>query len=1403
MTVFKEYLDKFYNAFLNYIFRPTNLKRILLFLISTIVTEAGALTFSKSLAHFLEELIEIYNSGFIYIILRLVEVFFVQGSLLVLVISFFLLVPVVYLFKIENKGNLSIDEFRNELKRSTKKIQNSIKESKTDKQKEFDQLSNDIVVNKLRIASNDLNEHKSYFGYKIESTIQRKEVESIEEWIFSDLKPNESQIAVVEGQAGYGKSVVLKQLLNKLIKKEVPVLAIKSDKLIVENIDEIYSELNLNFTFEELFEKLVSGNERIVFIIDQIDALSLSLSSNRKPLNTYNRLIKRIIENPVVRVVLSCRTFDLEHDPYLQQYRNLKRLPIKKLDALDVKNKLLEFNINVKDLSDKFINFLTIPIHLEIYLRIYDEDLIKEYNTLQELYAEYWRQKLLNNHNANQAVDLIKQITIKMFSDQKITMDKRLFEDKYNKELNYLLSEGFIAIDNNKLQFVHQSFFEYAYARTFIEENKSISQELLSEDKHQGLFIRLGLKHILLFQREVQPNKYIKELNEILLNINTRFHLKLLILNTLGFIENPNNDEKLLIKKLCNENEFLFKLFIESAYSNEWINYLFEDLKLYLYLKNNYENYGNLVYRLFSSKIVYSTQEAIDYLYQLPDFANKKDFITRLLFYTSDFSDERILKLFEDYSDSNDLHSYFQFLENAIPTNPDWVINKLYYHFKQKPDNKIRKSHDSNYYETNVYKELYKTHPKKAIKYFIDLLFFIDKKDEVAFKKSGFNDYYISLEFSFYVPNKDPDNDSDLLNLLCDAIIEFFIKYYKSYPDLVFNIVNKMKYTKSLLLHSLIMPFFIKYKDELIDEIYNYFIQHKEILKEYSLSQLYEFYLRKLIGLSYELFSDEQKENINTILINAIPQREKTKVGYFGKGISSYGRTKWKLLSEISYQDLSSYTSLYKEYQELERKFGRIINKEPEGLTVSYGDRAMKESAYIHMSIKDWKKTFLKYREELSPWEEKVSERGHMRRLEELCRTNPDKYYILIKEIINDSKIPVSPIVYGLSGLTKSEYDSSKITSLFLKLISKKIDDLDLIRVIWMTDYFIAKNVIIEEIVDFLCKIALTYPDKKPLNDDLVTDAINSIRGAAVERLTTCFNDKTLTNKIFNTLEYIADNASPVTRAAAIWKLGYLNNLDKQRNLQLYLRLVYDYNPKLLTIKLHGAHPLLLLIHVDFEKLIPFITKAIEIEETHEVMSHIILFAWFYDYTKSNDLLERILTISKNAKKKVLYLAFQNIKQDKLFDKCFIILNRFLDEDDEDIAFEYEHGFRELKPNFFMDHIDFLRKYVVSNIGKYRDYHFYKYLLDCIKDSPEKEIAENCIELIGKFKNHQKPDIQKSGLRQEPLQVLLDSYSIIREYSVPTPHLEYAMDVFDEMLKVSEYRGNLKRMLNRLDETLL
>jgi len=1275
-------------------------------------------------------------------------------------------------------------------------------------------LSDERICSDFIIASEDLNAHKSFFGKASNIFIERKEVKDIEDWIFKDLDPNDGTISVIAGNAGYGKSVIAKQLFHSLSNKQIPVLALKSDKLVVNNIEELINELGFEFQIDDLVHKLSENAERTVVIIDQIDALSQSLSSNRNPLNTYNRLINRISKiGPKVRLVISCRIYDLEYDPYLQQYNNLKKFIVRKLDDDEIKQVLKGIEIDSGNLSPKFLDFLKVPIHLEIFSVVFDKNKPIEFSSLQELYAEYWRKKILIDTVKDELVlAFIKELSNKMFTNQCITIDQRPFENQHLSAIRFLISEGVIVSHGNKIQFVHQSFFDYINARCFVDDERSISNEILKENNHQGLFIRSGLRHVLTYLREIRVAEYIYELRILLFNEKLRFHLKLLIINELSFLNTPNEAEKQIIKELKEKNEFLFKIFIESANSEQWFRFLFENMQIQQNLEINFNEYGNYIFQAFRKMLYMNSDLAIQYLFQLPESNGKRNLISQLFLFVNDFSNIKILDLFDIYSNPSDIHVFFNFLENALKLHPEWVIKKLRIFFENTKPDDLGHLFSKHYEEGSAYEELLKEQPDKAIEYFVELLIFIGEKDREALLKVGIDTYFSGLQFMFYAPHKGNNSSHELLFFICDSVMEYFEKQYSAKKTQIEYYIDQFTSTKSLILHSLVIPTFIKFKEELTDNIFRYLTQYSELFIEFEGHNVYEYYFRELIKESYPLFSVEQKLIMNSLILNAIPVKEKTKSYRFQKGVTEkgmlwHGLTMFKLLSMIPEDNRKKFHLVDSKYKELHRKFEKVPNKKPTGMVVTWGETIMKNDAYEYMTFEHWKQTFREYKGDDSPhWDEKVSEIGHSRKFEELCRIKPEKFHRLIEEIIDDKTIPVSYIVHGFDGLTKSVFSADKIADMFKKFIANRKDELigfPLQMTVWTTDYFIKNELIGDTIIPFLCDTIANQSDKQPLNNDLVTDAINSPRGAAIDRLVKCYNFKIFEEKIFLTLENIALKASSVTRAAAIHNLALLNNLNSERNLDLFLNLMWDFDPGLLSIPLHNLHPLVYLIHVDFKKLIPFFERAIEIEESHPVISHILFFAWLNDFEESKGLLEKVLSKSVLAKATVVKIAFANLMIEKSFEKCYTIIMRFLNEDEKEIADMYEHAFYHLKPKLFPQLELFLFGYVDSKVGIQRDSSFYKYLQKCLQKHQNRGTAEKCIELTLKFGNHLKPDISQRSLTKEPLQVVIDAYSVIRDYHIQTEHLEFAMDAFDSMLKIPEYRGNMKAMLNKLDESLL
>jgi hypothetical protein len=54
-------------------------------------------------------------------------------------------------------------------------------------------------------------------------------------------------------------------------------------------------------------------------------------------------------------------------------------------------------------------------------------------------------------------------------------------------------------------------------------------------------------------------------------------------------------------------------------------------------------------------------------------------------------------------------------------------------------------------------------------------------------------------------------------------------------------------------------------------------------------------------------------------------------------------------------------------------------------------------------------------------------------------------------------------------------------------------------------------------------------------------------------------------------------------------------------------------------------------------------------------------------------------------------------------------------------------------------------------------------------------------------------------MKNEPIQVILLAYNAIREYNKKDLLLERAMDAFDELLMVPEYRNSASNMLTQID----
>jgi len=145
--------------------------------------------------------------------------------------------------------------------------------------------------------------------------IERAEVAQIVEWALK-ADPRE-RLGMLLDQPGGGKTVVMRDVLERLESDGVPVLAIRADSLSgVNKRSDLADRLGLPALVEECARHLVSEDLFIV-VLDQLDALSLALSRDQATLDVMLSTLVRLRDLDGVRIIASCRTFDLNNDPRL------------------------------------------------------------------------------------------------------------------------------------------------------------------------------------------------------------------------------------------------------------------------------------------------------------------------------------------------------------------------------------------------------------------------------------------------------------------------------------------------------------------------------------------------------------------------------------------------------------------------------------------------------------------------------------------------------------------------------------------------------------------------------------------------------------------------------------------------------------------------------------------------------------------------------------------------------------------------------------------------------------------------------------------------------------------------------------------------------------------------------
>ncbi|KYP80029.1 NACHT domain-containing protein [Ferroacidibacillus organovorans] len=409
--------------------------------------------------------------------------------------------------------------------------------------------------------------------------LPRNEVQQIEDALLT------SRFVMVTGDAGVGKSTVLKQLVQRYEEQRWLTLAFRVDRLEYTNLPEkVGSQIGLPGSPTAILNA-IAQNRKGLLVIDQLDYMSEVSGRRTEFFDCIDEIIRQSQSFTAMRVVIACRQFDLEND---SRFRRLIKgetkdqsqvVKVQRLDTHTVQRVLEEMGVNIHSISEKQFNLLSIPLHLSLFAEILSHDGgIVRFNSVLDLYDRFWalkQERIRRRIGDIRWVEVIDRLCEYMSANQSLYAPEYIL-DGVEHDANTMVSEHVLEFEGSRYGFFHEGFFDYAFARRFLSKTQSLLDFLLEREQH--LFIRTQVRQILQYQRNRDPYRYQQSLANVFQSSRVRFHIKQVLFHVLAQIDEPTPEEWDILNRMLNSLEHDYKTHVLNVIygSPGWVKLLIE-----------------------------------------------------------------------------------------------------------------------------------------------------------------------------------------------------------------------------------------------------------------------------------------------------------------------------------------------------------------------------------------------------------------------------------------------------------------------------------------------------------------------------------------------------------------------------------------------------------------------------------------------------------------------------------------------------------------------------------------------------------------------------------------------------------------------------------------------------------
>ncbi len=412
----------------------------------------------------------------------------------------------------------------------------------------------------------------------------------------------ESSDAILHGTAGNGKSVVLYELTRYLQLENIPFLPVRLDRREANNTAAQFG-CDMGLPDSPVYSLIALAGERpCVLLLDQLDAIRWTSSHSANALDVCKELLRQVKQlrygGGKITVVLSCRSFDLENDPEIRNWLNADKT-LRKVEVTPLSAKAIGeiLGPSVNQMTSRQKQILACPQNLAMWMTLKKENSIPEFRSVTELMRCFWknRRELLGNAGiAMTELDrIIDMILDEMERSGRVSVSTRI-QSHFPRVFSALQSYGILQESNGKVTFCHQSYLDYLIADRLLQQITNKGGEItdwLGPKERQSLFRREQLRQALAMMNEESPDDFAKMVKNILESDKIRFHIKHVVLEFIGQLEEINEElgtycltlltndywEKHFFETVCIGHDAFAMLLIEKSTISEWLNSGMED----------------------------------------------------------------------------------------------------------------------------------------------------------------------------------------------------------------------------------------------------------------------------------------------------------------------------------------------------------------------------------------------------------------------------------------------------------------------------------------------------------------------------------------------------------------------------------------------------------------------------------------------------------------------------------------------------------------------------------------------------------------------------------------------------------------------------------------------------------